>query len=163
MFRTFWDALKQALERPQDGAIDGIYLVLHGAMVTQTHRDVEGELIERIRALPGMQAVPLCGVLDLHGNISQRTIDLSQGFVAYRTNPHTDAQQAAIDAARLLDRIMTTGTRPVCLWRQAPVVWPPTGTGTADDPMRTLESMAREIERETVSYTHLTLPTNREV
>lgn len=126
--------------------VDGIFLVLHGAMVTRSHPDVEGELISRIRQLPGAESVPICGILDLHGNISQRTIEQTQGLVAYRNNPHTDACETAERAARLLDQILTTNQEPKSVWAQPPIMWPPTGTGTADDPMRTLESMARAIE-----------------
>ena len=32
------------------------------------------------------------------------------------------------------------------LSRNAPIIWPPTGTGTADRPMRDLEALARQIE-----------------
>ena len=35
------------------GEIDGIYLDLHGAMVTDSHADGEGELLARIRDLAG--------------------------------------------------------------------------------------------------------------
>jgi microcystin degradation protein MlrC len=108
--------------------------------------DVEGELISRIRQLPGADSIPICGILDLHGNISQRTIEQTQGLIAYRNNPHTDACETAERAARLLDRILQTKQQPVSIWAQPPIMWPPTGTGTADDPMKTLESMAREIE-----------------
>ena len=109
-------------------------------------RDLEGDLIERIRSLHGAADVPICGVLDLHGNISRRTIERSQGFRAYRTNPHTDACQAATDGAMLLDRILTTGRKPTALFESVPILWPPTGTGTDDEPMRSLGAMAREIE-----------------
>ncbi|MBL6704641.1 MAG: M81 family metallopeptidase [Planctomycetaceae bacterium] len=126
--------------------VDGIYLVLHGAMVTRSLLDVEGELVGRIRQLPGAESIPVCGILDLHGNISRRTIEQTQGMIAYRNNPHTDACETAERAARLLDRILTTKQQPVSIWAQPPIMWPPTGTGTADDPMRTLEAMAREIE-----------------
>jgi microcystin degradation protein MlrC len=85
-------------------------------------------------------------VLDLHGNISARSIHPTQGFVAYRCNPHTDAHAAAVAGANLLDRIMSTGRKSVSVWEHPPIVWPPTGTGTGDDPMRTLEAMARDIE-----------------
>jgi microcystin degradation protein MlrC len=128
------------------GQVDGIFLVLHGAMVTQSFPDAEGELISRIRQLPGAESVPICGILDLHGNISQRTIEQTQGLIAYRNNPHTDACETAESAARLLDTILKTNQQPASVWAQPPIMWPPTGTGTADDPMRTLESMAREIE-----------------
>ena len=33
-------------------------------------------------------------------------------------------------------------------WHHPPVMWPPTGTGTADEPMRSLERLARELERQ---------------
>jgi len=146
VYEFFWKQFESAW-RTEEHRPDGVFLVLHGAMACQTIRDVEGDLVERIRALPGAADVPICGVLDLHGNISRRTIEPSQGFVAYRTNPHTDARQAAIDAARLLDRIMTSGRTPTSLFESAPVMWPPTGTGTDDEPMRSLQAMARDIEQ----------------
>ncbi|HEX4071859.1 MAG TPA: M81 family metallopeptidase [Planctomycetaceae bacterium] len=146
VFESFWREFVAAFDRQRDGAIDGIFLVLHGAMVCQSIHDVEGELMSRIRRLPGAGEIPICGVLDLHGNISRTTIEQSQGFRAYRTNPHTDACQAAIDGATLLDRILTTGRKPMALFESVPILWPPTGTGTDDEPMRSLAAMAREIE-----------------
>lgn len=135
-----------AAPRLAAGSVDGVYLVLHGAMVTESFPDVEGEVIDRLRALPGAASVPICGVLDLHGNISQRTMTRTQGMVAYRCNPHTDACDSAIRGARILDRILTDGTQSTSVWAQPPIIWPPTGTGTADDPMNTLTALAREIE-----------------
>jgi microcystin degradation protein MlrC len=147
VYESFWQEFESAYRSEDEGSLSGIFLVLHGAMACQTVHDVEGDLIARIRALPGATGVPICGVLDLHGNISRRMIESSQGFVAYRTNPHVDARQAAMDAAHLLDRILTSGRTPTCLFEAAPLMWPPTGTGTDDEPMRRLESLARDIER----------------
>jgi microcystin degradation protein MlrC len=147
VFDHFWSSF-EAVAAPllSAGEVDGIYLVLHGAMATQSLPDVEGEVISRIRQLAGAESIPICGPLDLHGNISQRTIEQTQGLVSYRNNPHTDACETAERAARLLDTILTSGRQPVSVWAQPPIMWPPTGTGTADDPMRTLETMARQIE-----------------
>lgn len=143
----FWSEFKRvAAPRLVAGTVDGVFLVLHGAMVSESIDDVEGELITRIRQLPGMERVPICGVLDLHGNVSRHTIELTQGLVAYRCNPHTDAQEAAINGAQLLERIFETGRWPVSLWAQPGIIWPPTGVATHDDPMRTLEALARNIE-----------------
>lgn len=128
------------------GQVDGIGLILHGAMVTQSVRDVEGEVIRFLRSLPGGCSIPVCGVLDLHGNLSRETIEGTQGLIAYQCNPHTDACAAAARGARLLDRILTDGAWPASLWQPTSIVWPPTGTGTADEPMRTLEAMARSME-----------------
>lgn len=143
----FWGEFESvAGPRLVEASVDGIYLVLHGAMVTESVLDVEGEIIDRIRALPGAANIPICGVLDLHGNISQHTMTRTQGLVAYRCNPHTDACEAAIRGARVLDRILTDAVQAQSVWAQPPIMWPPTGTGTADDPMKTLTAMAREIE-----------------
>lgn len=145
VLEIFWDGLRSGLGA---GPFDGVYLVLHGAMACQSCPDVEGEIIRRIRSEPDLASLPVCGVLDLHGNISRSTIEDTQGLISYRCNPHTDGLQVAVDAATLLEEIMATGRRPGCVWARPPVMWPPTGTGTDDEPMKTLEEMARRIERE---------------
>ncbi len=147
VFEQFWSELRDAAELALKGRLDGIYLVLHGAMATETIRDPEGELVRQLRALPGGNAVPIGGVLDLHGNISREFAEATQAFVAYRKNPHTDACEAARDGARLLDRVMLAGRWPVTLHAAPGIVWPPTGVSTQDEPMRVLEELAREIER----------------
>jgi microcystin degradation protein MlrC len=148
VFALFWDQFAAAYERERESGLDGIFLVLHGAMACSSFRDVEGELIDRIRSLPAAQKLPLCGVLDLHGNLSRRTIEQSQGLIAYRMNPHVDARRAAMDAALLLDRILTSGLQPVSVFEPCPVMLPPTATATADEPLRSLEALARQAEQD---------------
>ncbi len=147
VFETFWSELRATAEPALRQGLDGIYLVLHGAMATQTIRDPEGELIRRLRLLQKCDRVPIGGVLDLHGNISREFAEGTQAFVAYRKNPHTDACEAARDGAKLLDRVMSSACWPVTLPASPGIVWPPTGVSTQDEPMRVLEDLAREIER----------------
>ena len=135
------DTLKRELQ-----PVDGIYLVLHGAMVSQSYPDVEGEILERIRRLPGAADLPIFGVFDLHANFTRRMAEHSNCLVAYRENPHADARQAAQDAAGLLDRSFSTGKVPRTFWAHPPLMWPPTGTGTTSEPMASLEQLARQIE-----------------
>jgi microcystin degradation protein MlrC len=149
VMEAFWVELAEALRRElQTGGLDGIWLALHGAMVTTECEDPEGELLRRIRAVPGAQELPLFGVFDLHATFTPAMARHAHGLVAYRENPHTDARESAVRAAQLLKRALETGERPRMLSRTAPVVWPPTGTGTADRPMRDLEKLARRIEAE---------------
>jgi microcystin degradation protein MlrC len=143
----FWAAFREAAEREIPRGVDGVYFVLHGAMVSQSFPDVEGELLRRVRDLEGLSGAPLCGVLDLHCNFSAAMARYSDGLVSYRCNPHTDSREASMDAARLLDRLMCAGERAVTVWAHPPLMWPPSGTGTRSEPMRTLEARAREIER----------------
>ena len=126
--------------------VDGVLLILHGAMVSESFADVEGEVLRHLRALPGLADVPVVAVLDLHANVSDAMADLADALVVYRENPHTDAGETGRRAARLLDRLARSGERMETLCARPPVVWPPTGTATAADPMRALEAMAREAE-----------------
>jgi microcystin degradation protein MlrC len=128
------------------GPIDALFLVLHGAMVAESCLDVEGELLERIRSIPGLEGVLIGGVTDLHANVSERMAHLSNVLVTYRRNPHTDARETAVRAVHVLDSLLETGRRAVTLRRQPPLVLAPTLTGTADEPMHSLEALAREME-----------------
>lgn len=147
VFETFWDAFTERYHQEIDAGIDGIYLVLHGAMATDVYPDAEGELLARIRQLVGAKELPICGVLDLHGNISPAMMTASQGFVAYQCNPHTDAHAASLQGAKLLAEVLKRGTFPTVLHQPAGLLWAPTAIGTDDVPMRTLEEMARRYEQ----------------
>lgn len=147
VFDQFWRELEERARPALEQGLDAIYLVLHGAMVTCSHLDVEGELLERLRSLPGAAGLPLFGVFDLHANFTQRMTRLASCLVAYRENPHIDGRQCAVIAAHLLQRALTTGECPHMCWRHAGIVWPPTGTGTANDPMKALEALARGQEK----------------
>ncbi len=125
---------------------DAIFLVLHGAMVCESYPDVEGELLKRIRSLPRANEKPIFGVYDLHANFSQSMAQHADCLIAYRKNPHTDARESAVRTAQLLAQHFESGELPKIQLRQLPIIWPPTGTGTDDDPMRSLEQRARELE-----------------
>jgi len=145
-FERFWTEFEQRARPALAAGVDAIFLVLHGAMATQSIEDVEGELLTRVRKLPGAATLPIFGVLDLHGNISARQCAHANGFVAYRKNPHTDAKAAAVRAARLLQRTLTTGRVPRMHWCRVPLVWAPPGTGTQTDPMLALTRLADQLE-----------------
>ena len=148
VFESFWAEFQERAQPRLAEGIDAIFLVLHGAMVSQSCPDVEGDLLFRIRQLDRAARLPIFGVYDLHANFTWEMACGSECLVAYRENPHTDAKQAAIRAARLLQRRFETGQCTRMIWTGTDIVWPPTGVATAADPMRALETMAREIEDE---------------
>lgn len=143
---AFLADLMPRAERAARTGVDAVYLSLHGAMVSQAIDDVEGEVLRRLRAVRGLEDVPVFGVFDLHANLTEAMTQLADGLICYRENPHIDARDTAVRAAELLARCIASGERPRMLRRSVPIVWPPTGTGTADPPMRDLEALAREIE-----------------
>ncbi|WP_029074760.1 M81 family metallopeptidase [Kaistia adipata] len=149
VFEQFWDELEAGLRAAlADGGLDGIWLALHGAMVTTGSIDPEGELLARIRSVPGAEALPLYGVFDLHATFTAAMAKNANGLVAYRENPHTDARDSAVRSAELLARALAEKAAPVMHARNAAILWAPPGTGTADRPMRDLEALARQIEAE---------------
>jgi microcystin degradation protein MlrC len=147
VFEAFWADVEAEMAKFKDAPIDAVYLALHGAMVTDREADPEGELLARLRPLLPA-GIPVFGVFDLHAHFTRQMAALSEGLVAYRLNPHLDSWEASVRAADLLARCLTTGKKPKTYLRHPPIMWPPTGVGTADTPMRDLEAMARTIEAE---------------
>lgn len=140
--RHFFPALEQ-----EAGGLDGIYLVLHGAGVSASSNHPEADILADIQTLLAKARidVPVVCVLDLHANVPQKLIDNCSVAVAYRENPHRDAHDAAVRAARILGELMERpGVAQVHL--PTPYVLPPTGVGSADDPMRAVLAAARAIE-----------------
>jgi microcystin degradation protein MlrC len=148
VFEMFWDEVKPDLVSAIAGGLDAIFLSLHGAMVTTELEDPDGELLTRIRAIPGAEAVPIFGVYDLHATLTEKMGALSDGLICYRQCPHDDTYESAVRATELLARCLESGVRPKQQVLVTPIVWPPTGTGTRDGPMRALEDLARRLEQE---------------
>jgi microcystin degradation protein MlrC len=90
------------------GKIDGLYLDLHGAMVTEHLEDGEGELLARIRKIVGPD-LPIVVSLDLHANVTQRMVEHGSALVACRTYPHVDLAETGEAAAKLLARLVEKG------------------------------------------------------
>jgi microcystin degradation protein MlrC/D-serine deaminase-like pyridoxal phosphate-dependent protein len=149
VYYRYWNELSTALaESEREAPIDAVFLVLHGAMTCESIDDVEGNLLEQLAEHLRPRHVPVFGVYDLHANFTQRMASSADCLVAYRQNPHADARESAIRAVHLLERSLRTGDIPRTLLAQPPLMWPPTGTGTSDDPMRALLLLARQLQRE---------------
>jgi len=147
VFEAFWSEVQPLLDKALGEGLDAIHLSLHGAMVTSKCDDPEGELMARIRTRRGAGALPVYCVGDLHGTLTPKMGDLSDCMIFYRECPHTDAFDSAVLASELLARCLKTGVKPKHFVLVTPIVWPPTGTGTRDGPMRALEDAARRMEK----------------
>ena len=72
---AFERILNGLMENLKDaGRVDGVYLDLHGAMVSEEHEDGEGEILRRVRELVGPR-VPIVASLDLHANVTRAMIE----------------------------------------------------------------------------------------
>ena len=127
----------------QADQIDALYLDLHGAMVTQSFPDGEGELLRRLRQQLG-QDIPIGVSLDLHANVTEAMVSLSDIITIYRTYPHLDMADTGRRCMDCLIRIshdqITAGTmrRPSKSFRQIPFLIPLPAQYTAHDPCLSL-------------------------
>jgi microcystin degradation protein MlrC len=105
------DDLRRALP------VDRVFLFMHGAQIAQGCDDVEGDLVEAVRAVVGPR-VPIALELDLHGNLTARMIENATFVVACLEYPHTDYPERTQHVYTLLDRAARGEIRPVTLaWR----------------------------------------------
>lgn len=146
VFERYWAELKPMLGAAISGGLDAIFLILHGAMATPNYPDVEGVLLERIRSVPGAERLPVFAVLDLHANVSPLMARHASALIPYRENPHTDARETAVRAARLLWRALTSGPVPCTHFLSSRMLLAPPSTGTSLSPMRDLAACARDLE-----------------
>src|SRR5436305_1341357 len=86
------------------GGYDGVMLDLHGAMVTESLEDGEGELLRRIRAIDAK--TPIAVSLDMHANLYDAIVDNTTIVTGYRTYPHIDTYDTARRAGEILQKAM---------------------------------------------------------
>jgi microcystin degradation protein MlrC len=92
--------------------VDGVLLGLHGAMVAHGYDDVEGDILERVRAIVGPDCV--VGVeLDPHCHMTLKRVRLADVIVCYKEFPHTDVVERAEDVLDLVLRTLRGKIKPV--------------------------------------------------
>ena len=125
---------------------DVLMLDLHGAMVTRSHDDGEGELLRRIRAIA--PDLPIAVSLDMHANIFPDMVDLATVVTGYHTYPHVDMFETAERAARVLIATVENQADPTLAWGNNPMLPHVMRQGTDDFPNRELQLRAQEMEKE---------------
>ena len=126
------------------GAIDGILLELHGAMVAEGINDGEGHILGAVRELVGSE-VPILAQLDIHSNVSQRMIEMADVLIGRETYPEIDQADRSRECADVLVRILRDGVRPTMALHQIPLVWGMNQV-TAHSPMREAIAELHRIE-----------------
>jgi len=92
--------------------VDFVLLALHGAMVADGYDDVEGDLLEHVRAEVGNN-VPIGAELDLHCHITDRMVRSATAIVTYKEYPHIDITERAAELFRIVVDAAVGCTHPV--------------------------------------------------
>lgn len=124
---------------------DMVYLDLHGAMVTDSFADGEGELLRRVRALVGPKT-PIAVSLDLHSNTTAAMFQHAEMLVAYRTYPHIDMAETGARAAFYLKQRIGGMEPPKLASRALPYLIPITAQCTDLFPGNDIYQLVGNIE-----------------
>ena len=128
--------------------VDGVLLVLHGAMALEDHDDAEGLLLAAVRDAVGSD-VPIVAPLDLHTNLSNEMVDLADALVGYKEYPHVDMPETGAQAVQILVAMLQDRARPAMARTRLPLVAPNQSMVTTwQSPLKTAIDRARELERE---------------
>jgi microcystin degradation protein MlrC len=105
--RVAYESLRDEILSDLQGAmpVDIALLMLHGAMIAEGYEDCEEDIIRRVRAIVGSEAV-VAVELDLHCHLSESKIAAADIVLTYHEYPHVDINERA---AKLFD--LAVGTR----------------------------------------------------
>ena len=145
-FDTVTGYILDAIEK--GGPVNAVLLQLHGAMVAEEHDDGESAVLGLIREKVGPD-VPIGVTHDLHANVTDRTGELADVLVSYRTYPHVDQHETATRCADLIARAMSGEIRPrVTVLRGPQLDGVDHGRTTSPGPMREILALADSLTEE---------------
>jgi len=112
--RAFYEELRDELLSNLRAAmpVDGVLLMLHGAMVAEGYDDCEGDILTRARQLVGSE-VPVGAVLDLHCHVTPRMVEQATALVGYKEYPHVDVMNRMLDLFAILADAAEGKVKPV--------------------------------------------------
>src|SRR6516225_3525225 len=128
------DTIAEAVAR---GGFDGIMLDLHGAMVTESLEDGEGQFLKRLRAIDARTPIEVS--LVMHANLYDEIIANATVVTGYRTYPHIDTYETAKLAGEILLRAIRGEVKPVMAWGNEPMLPHVMSQGSDDHPNKQLQ------------------------
>lgn len=140
-----YSAMTNAICESISKGCDVCFLDLHGAMVTESLADGEGELLRRIRSIA--PDLPIAISLDLHANLTEAMVENCDIIVGYKTYPHIDMYGAGEHSGRLMLRMLNSEIDPFMTWGNIPLLAQTLRMGHSDIPMRPLIDAARNYEK----------------
>ncbi len=92
--------------------VDMALIGLHGAMVADGYDDCEGDLLGRVRALVGPDAV-VGAEIDPHNHLSDAMVRHADVLVSFKEYPHTDILERGRELVALCEATALRRVRPV--------------------------------------------------
>ena len=103
------------------GSLDGVLLLMHGAMYVDGIEDPEGEWIASVRKEVGPKCI-ISVSFDLHGQMTNQIIRNIDAFAAFKTAPHIDVKETYRRSSTMLSNALNENYRPYVIWSAVPVL-----------------------------------------
>ncbi len=125
--------------------LDGLFLSLHGATVSDSIDDVSGYLLAAAREVVGSKVL-IVVPLDHHANITELIVKTADVVVGHETQPHNLFGTGEKAATTIYTLLKNKKLRPIKAWVKIPMITPQDQFLTNIDPMKSWFDMAREME-----------------
>lgn len=129
--------------------LDGIYLFLHGASKVEGLAEGSGErqLLKDIRKLTGPY-MPICVVMDPHGNLTDEYVSNMTLARCYRESPHTDMVETKRKTAKMFVDLLKDKKSLKPQYKKLPFVLGGERSVSTDEPMLSINRKLDEIEQD---------------
>lgn len=156
MAQADYEGLRDALlgDLQRCAGVDAVFLMLHGAMVSEGCLDCEGDVLARVRALVGPK-VPVLVILDPHAHLTEAMVASADVLSFMKEYPHTDGPACIDDVLRIARGMLGGTVRPVAGVADCRIVglWP-----TQETPIREFTERLRALQGRdgvlSVSFVH---------
>ena len=101
--------------------LDGVLLLMHGAMFVDAIEDPEGDFIASVRETVGQDCI-ISVSFDLHGQITDKIVKNIDAFAAFRTAPHIDVKDTYRRSSMMLAKALQENYRPYVVWSAIPLL-----------------------------------------
>jgi microcystin degradation protein MlrC len=139
-----FEEMTSAIVQAVAAGCDAVMLALHGAMVTETYDDGEGELLGRLRRVA--PELPVAVALDFHAQMTEAMARGATIITGYRTYPHVDMAETSRRAGRTLLRALAGEVSPKIVWDSRPIMSSTLVHTPSREPMKRLMAMAAAAE-----------------
>ncbi len=151
-YESLRDRIVQDLR--EQGPVDAVCLLLHGAMVSERCLDCEGDILSRVRQVVG-PGVPVLAILDPHAHLTDSMVKSADLLAFMKEYPHTDGPERLDHLLRVTQAMWEGSARPVPAVADCRIVgiWP-----TQAQPIRAFTDRLMALEKRegilSVSFVH---------
>ena len=121
--KQYFKQVKDELIKEIDalGKLDGVLLLMHGAMYVDGVEDPEGEWVASVRDTVGHECI-ISVSYDLHGQMTDKIVNNIDAFAAFKTAPHIDVKDTYRRSALMLANAINENYKPHVVWSAIPVL-----------------------------------------